>query len=142
MLINTTTFERVEDYQLRQLYPSVSFAETLSDAALEGFPFKVLTAPEQPAVESTQKVVDSGNEEIEGKWFIVWQVVDKTPEELYSENSRVWEIQARLMAIDTESLGPLRQVAVGKGDQGATELLAALDTEHEQLTAELAALAV
>jgi hypothetical protein len=140
MLINTDTFQRVEDYQLRQLYPNVSFPQKLSDAALVDFPYKVLNAPEQPAVPSHQKVVDGGNEEIEGQWFIVWQVVDKTPEELYAENARVWEIQARLMSIDTESIKPLRQVAAGLGEQGATQQLIDLNTEFEALTAELAAL--
>lgn len=142
MLINTITFQRVEDHQLRQMYPNVSFAETLSNATLEGFPFKVLNAHEQPAVESTQKVIDSGNEEIDGQWYTTWQVIDKTPEEMYSENSRVWEIQARLAAIDTESIGPLREVAIGRGVEGATQRLTALNDEHVALSAELAALAV
>lgn len=142
MLINTDTFQRVEDYQLRQLYPNVSFPQKLSDAALVDFPFKVLNSPEQPAIPTTQKVVDGGNEEIDGEWFIVWQVIDKTPEELYAENARVWEIQARLLSIDTESLKPLREVAVGRGAEGAQQLLVDLDAEYVALTAELAALAV
>jgi hypothetical protein len=142
MLINTTTFQRIEDAELRDLYKNVSFAEILSDAALEGFPFKVLKSPEQPTITSTQKVVDSGNEEINGEWFIVWQVVDKTPEELYAENSRVWEIQSRLTAIDVESVKPLREVAVGLGDQGALVKLQELNSEYVALAAELAALAV
>jgi hypothetical protein len=140
MLINTETLQRVEDYQLRQLYPNVSFPQQLSDAALVDFPFKVLNYPEQPSVPAHQKIVDSGNEEIEGQWFIVWQVVDKTPEELYAENSRVWEIQARLVAIDSESLRPLRQLAAGSDTASATQKLTELNTEFDALTAELAAL--
>lgn len=140
MLINTDTFQRVEDYQLRQLYPNVSFPQKLSDAALVDFPYKVLNYPEQPATPSHQKVVDGGNEEINGEWFIVWQVVDKTPEELYAENARVWEIQSRLMAIDAESLRPLRQVAAGADTVAATQKLTELNTEFDALTAELAAL--
>lgn len=140
MLINTTTFQRVEDYQLRQLYPNVSFPQKLSDAALVDFPYKVLNAPEQPAIPSTQKVVDGGNEEINGEWFIVWQVIDKSPEELYAENARVWEIQARLMAIDSDSVRPLRQVTAGVDTATATQKLVDLDAEFVALTAELAAL--
>ncbi len=143
MLISLDTLERVEESELRyRIHPDVSFAVTLSDAALEGFPYKVLNEPEQPTVTSAQKVIDNGQEEIDGAWYIVWGVVDKTPQELYSENSRVWEIQARLASIDTESVRPLREVAAGRGDQGATEKLVELDSEFEALTAELAALAV
>lgn len=143
MLISLDTLERVEESELRyRIHPDVSFAVTLSDAALEGFPYKVLNEPEQPTVTSAQKVIDNGQEEIDGAWYIVWGVVDKTPQELYSENSRVWEIQARLASIDAESLRPLREVAAGRGDQGATEKLVELDSEFEALTAELAALAV
>lgn len=143
MLISLDTLERVEESELRyRIHPDVSFAVTLSDAALEGFPYKVLNEPEQPIVTSAQKVIDNGQEEIDGAWYIVWGVVDKTPQELYSENSRVWEIQARLASIDTESVRPLREVAAGRGDQGATEKLVELDSEFEALTAELAALAV
>ncbi len=140
MLISLVTKERVEDHQLYQLYPNVSFAETLSDAALEGFPYKVLRQTEQPLVESHQKVIDAGSEEIDGKWYYVWQVVDKTPDELYAENSRVWEIQARLDTITTQTLKPLRQVAIGLGDNGSLQELTDLNTEFEALTAELEAL--
>lgn len=140
MLINTDTLQRVEDYQLRQLYPNVSFPQKLSDAALVDFPFKVLNSPEQPVVPSHQKVVDAGNEEIDGQWFITWQVVDKTPEELYAENARVWEIQSRLMSIDSESVRPLRQVTAGANVAEATQKLVDLDAEFVALTAELAAL--
>lgn len=143
VLINLDTLQRVDESELRyRLYPEVSFAVTLSDAALEGFPFKVLNEPEKPVITSTQNVVDNGEEEIDGKWYVTWGIVEKTPQELYAENNRVWEIQSRLASIDTESVRPLREVAAGRGDQGATARLVELDAEFEALTAELAALAV
>lgn len=141
MLINTDTMQRVDEYYFRSLYPNISFANTLSNASLEGYGHMVLNYPEQPQVPSTQKVLDNGaNEFIDGEWFVKWEIVDKTPQELYAENPRPGEIQYRLQEINNETIVPLRAVVVGTGTDEQKQLLAALDTEYHALSEELAAL--
>jgi hypothetical protein len=141
MLININTLQRIEPYELRSLYPNTSWPIEPSDAALADIEYRNLFPGEQPAVTDTQKVIDNGSEQREdGKWYIVWAVVDKTPEEIFAESPRVFEIQMRLPQIDPESVPLIRAVVTNKATQEQIDKLAELEQEFLDLTAELKAL--
>lgn len=141
MLININTLQRIEPYELRSLYPNTSWPIEPSDAALADIEYRNLYPGEQPAVESTQKVIDNGSElRDDGKWYIVWAIVDKTPEEIFAENPRVFEIQMRLPMIDPESVPLIRAVVTNKATEEQIAQLNALEQEFLDLTAELKAL--
>lgn len=140
MLINTTTMVRTPEADFRALFNNKSFPATLTDDSLEGLGFKVLNEPEQPSVSAKQRVIDGGNAQIDGKWFVKWVVVDKTREEILAESPRVAQINERLAAIDVATIRPLRALQLGRGTQADTDTLNALQTEYASLLDELDAL--
>lgn len=137
MLINIKTLARVDESAFRAKYPSVSFPRELTDNHVRPYGHAVLNFGPQPTVASTQRVVDGGNVEVDGKWQVQWDIVDKTKEELIAENPRVAEIKARLSAMDFESIRPLRAIQAGTDEQADHDKLAALAAEHVELVAEL-----
>ncbi len=76
MLIKTTTVERITE---------TDFIALVGDDLLphlESGEFASLNYPEQPVAPTGQKVVDNGQELVDGKWQVQWAIVDKTLAEL------------------------------------------------------------
>jgi len=99
-------------------------------------------------VYSGKMILTSKPEKLDGHLEPVWQdgewyhepepESEPTQEELDAQ--RIGEIDARLKAIDLESLRPLRAIANGTETQADRDKLAGLDAEAEQLRAERATL--
>jgi len=70
--------------QLRRDNPNTSFPKTISNEILTRFDVYPYTQQEQPTYdEKTQKIVDGGFDQDEsGNWTKIWNIVEKTPEEL------------------------------------------------------------
>ena len=70
--------------QLRRDDPNTSFPKTISNEILTRFDVYPYTQQEQPTYdEKTQKIVDGGFDQDEsGNWTKIWNIVEKTPEEL------------------------------------------------------------
>ena len=70
--------------QLRRDNPNTSFPKTISNEILTRFDVYPYTQKEQPTCdEKTQKIVDGGFDQDEsGNWTKIWNIVEKTPEEL------------------------------------------------------------
>jgi hypothetical protein len=70
--------------QLRRDNPQVSFPKNIPDIILVDFNVYPLTETSQPEVVYTQKVEEGTPVLVNGVWTQVWNVVDKTPEEIAS----------------------------------------------------------
>ena len=73
-----------------------------------------------------------------GQWYVKGYAPEKPQEEINEERKQ--EIYARLTAIDTESLRPLRAIAQGTETEYDTEKLKALEDEAVALRQELSSL--
>lgn len=71
-----------------------------------------------------------------------WSTEEPEPTEAEKNAARRMEILSRLIAIDADSVRPLRAIARSEATDADTEKLAALDTEADALRAELATLPV
>jgi len=78
MLINISTKERIWEHEFKGLFPNTSFPETISEDIYLSFGYAVLNYPPQPGITNLQKIIDSDVEQdSNGKWNVVWEVVDK-----------------------------------------------------------------
>jgi hypothetical protein len=141
-ILNIETEERLSEDEFRELFPSISFPEELTDKALLNYGYAVLSSTMSPEVPSTQKVVDIGNILIDDVWHVNWQIVNKTPDEINFENLRITEIKARFVQMDLESIRPLRAIVSKVHTQEDLDKLSELSQEHATLLAELHAITV
>lgn len=89
-----------------------------------------------PIPQPTHRPYMMGGRNLEtGEWTGAWEDAGPVPHVRTAS-----DVLARLAAIDTESIRPLRAMVAGTATAGDTSKLAALDTEAAALRAELAAL--
>lgn len=140
MILNLTTRERLSTPEFRGLHKEISFPAILDDETLNSFGYAILHGTEKPDVNSNQKAIDVGSQCVNGKWFVKWEISEKTLDELIAENTEIAEIKSRLSAIDLDSIAPMRAIMLATGDDSDMRKLTALDDESKKLNKRLKAL--
>jgi len=90
MIINTTTKEQIQDFELRRLFPETSFPEKLKDEDIAPFGYAIVfTDVEKPTPSLYQKLVSASAQVIAGKYQEIWIVEDMTSDEILAVDARI-----------------------------------------------------
>jgi len=99
-LINKETQERIFSGDLRRMYPNSLFSSVIRQEDVEPLGLQVLHNKQPKYNHSTEKLVDNGIAIIDGEYYIDYQVIPLTPQDVIVNS--ISNRQARLWLIDND----------------------------------------